>query len=332
MGNYRLSLGITTGMSIRKTRWIIENADMLGAHGIWIGEDIGRGQDVFVLTTAALMGTSNARIGTGIIPIVTHDFMRLARAVATLHDLDSKRFVFGTGIGGMQDLQREGISIERPVTLLRESIRALHRLWGGENVSLNIPPIHIESKSLDRKTAARIPLFLGVRGPQMLKLAGETADGVILSGPEQYIKWAVDRLRKSAREVGRDETEIEIVVWNPVVLDTASHDGSLLRKIVAIVASDTPDYILDLLNINQDGIADIRRAIQDEGLESGAALVDDKLTEMFCISGTTSVILDRFGELARIGASEIVVGSPFTGEWKEAVENLFTTFSGKQHS
>ncbi|MHA1770614.1 MAG: LLM class flavin-dependent oxidoreductase [Candidatus Thorarchaeota archaeon] len=332
MTEYTVSLGVTTGMSVRATTWIAENADRLGAHSIWIGEDVGRGQDIIVLTTATLTKSRNVRVGTGIVPIATHSLVELARATATLYDLAPKRFTFGIGIGGIQDLQRRGIRIERPVTLLRKATESLRQLWSGEETSLVMPPIRLENERLRRKTPAKIPIFFGVRGPQMLRLAGEIADGVILSGPKQYLKWAIERVRSSAKKVHREQDSVEIVIWNPTILMTQRNSQDLAGKVVAIILSDTPDDILDLLRLDEDRVETIRRAVRDGGPDERAEIVDSDLIDMFCVTGTSEEVIEQFDEMARWGASEIVVGPPFTGMWRGAVEDLFNTVAQRERT
>ena len=100
---YRASVGITTNMKSTATSWIAENAAYLGADGIWIGEDIDIGQDIFVLTAATLLQSEKVRVGIGITPMTIHNISTLARAGLTLQEIGQGRFVFGTGIGGMQD-------------------------------------------------------------------------------------------------------------------------------------------------------------------------------------------------------------------------------------
>ncbi|MFW9794810.1 MAG: LLM class flavin-dependent oxidoreductase, partial [Candidatus Thorarchaeota archaeon] len=131
---YSVSVGITTNMGVDATGWIAQNADALGARSIWVGEDIALGQEPFVLTANTLLQTKRTRVGTGIIPVTVHNIATLARVGLTLSELGQGRFVFGLGIGGIQDLERHGIIIRRPVTELRKTIQTLHRLWGGETI------------------------------------------------------------------------------------------------------------------------------------------------------------------------------------------------------
>ena len=178
--------------------------------------------------------------------------MDIAKAAASLHDLRPGSFVLGIGIGGMQDLRRLGIAVERPVTMLRDAIRNLRALWMGEEVSLEFVEDEPVVVSINRRTPVSIPIFLGVRGPQMLRLAGELADGVIISGSAQYIERAIRRVKEAARSAHRQARDVEIVVWIPVMTTNMPNGDALAKRIVATVIGDTPRSVLDMLDIDQE--------------------------------------------------------------------------------
>ena len=57
-----LSIGLTTSISANRMKWIYENADNLCLNGLWIGEDIGRPQEIFTSTALLLLNTKNVNI------------------------------------------------------------------------------------------------------------------------------------------------------------------------------------------------------------------------------------------------------------------------------
>ncbi|MCK4566712.1 MAG: hypothetical protein KAU48_05315, partial [Candidatus Thorarchaeota archaeon] len=54
-----------------------------------------------------------------------------------------------------------------------------------------------------------------------------------------------------------------------------------------------------------------------------AEFIDQHLIDAFAISGTCDQIVDKFELLHRLGASEVVLGPPFSGEWREAMTEIF---------
>ena len=66
----------------------------------------------------------------------------------------------------------------------------------------------------------RVPVLLGALGPQMLRLAGEAADGAALNWctPEQ-IAWSRERVAEGAKRAGRDPADIQIVEYIRICVD-----------------------------------------------------------------------------------------------------------------
>jgi 5,10-methylenetetrahydromethanopterin reductase len=314
-------------MKAKATNWIATNADRLGVDSIWIGEDIELGQDVVVLSTASLIQTTKTRVGTGIIPIVVHSVQKIARISATLHETSGGRFVLGIGIGGIQDLQHLGIKLRKPVTELRKTISVLRSLWAGASVTIKSELMLLDEYNLGLREPIEIPIFLGVRGPQMLKLAGEAADGVILSGPFDYLKYAVNLVDKAAIDSGRKSKDVEKIAWLPTIPTFKGGKEELAKKVVSIVVADTPPSVLDLLDVDRERIEKLKNAVSEGGPDAGVPYIDLELLETFSITGSKEYMVDRFEELSRMGLTEVVIGPPFSGKWREAIGDLLQDIS-----
>jgi alkanesulfonate monooxygenase SsuD/methylene tetrahydromethanopterin reductase-like flavin-dependent oxidoreductase (luciferase family) len=319
-------------MGVNATKWIADNADSLGARSIWIGEDIAVGQETFVLTAATLLQTKQVRVGTGIIPVTVHNIATLARAGVTLDEISNGRFAFGLGIGGIQDLERYGISVKKPVTELRISIKTLKRLWAGERVESSSEVFSIRDFSLGLSNPLDVPVFLGVRGPQMLKLTGTVAEGAILSAPFDYLRFAIKTVNEAAEQAGRNSDDVEKVVWVPTVPTFKDIKEKVARRVVALVIGDMPDAVLDMLTVDREKVDLIRKTVAALGPKEGAEFVDDELLDVFSISGSKEHMVDRLEELASIGATEIVLGPPFSGDWRAALVEIFGEVNRRRDS
>lgn len=319
---YRVSAGITTNMSLTASEWIASNAEQLGLDGIWVGEDIGRGHDVFVLTTAVLQGARGVRVGTGIVPITVHDIAALARAVRSLKELADSGFVFGTGIGGTQDLMTLGVKLNKPVTVLGEAVRVLKRLWAGETVSAECELFRLREYSLGFKQPVSVPVFLGVRGPQMLRMAAQMADGVILSGPSEYIHKAIRLVDDEARATGRNKDSIEKVVWQPTIPTFKGGDEMLAKRVVALVVADTPDQVIRMTSVDVGQVETIQSAVKKGGPSAGASHVTPEILDSFSVTGSKERMIEQFEALAGMGATEVVIGPPFSGDWRGAMSEI----------
>src|SRR5438309_795099 len=61
----------------------------------------------------------------------------------------------------------------------------------------------------------RVPIFFAAMGPQMLRLAGAVADGVLLNvgASVEYVQWAVGQIHAGAEAAGRDASDVTIAAW-----------------------------------------------------------------------------------------------------------------------
>ncbi|MFW9910395.1 MAG: LLM class flavin-dependent oxidoreductase [Candidatus Thorarchaeota archaeon] len=327
---YKASVGITTNMKHSATSWIAQHADDLGVNSIWIGEDIGIGQEVFVLAASTLLNSSNVRVATGIVPMSVHNIATLARAALSLQEIAKGRFILGTGVGGLQDLKKLGINLKRPVTTLRQTIDVLRSLWAGEEVTASNELFQLNRYQLRIPEKIIIPIFLGVRGPQMLRLSGEAADGVILSGPPDYLRYAVKEIDQAAESVGRKRQDIEKVAWLPTIPTFKGGKEKLAKKVVAIVVADMPQQVLDMLSVNQEMIALLKKAVAKNGPDAGIPYVDTEMIDTFAISGSLNHMVDMFEQIVGSGITEVVLGPPFSGDWRGAMIDIFNEIMARR--
>ena len=115
-------------------------------------------------------------------PGITNPFTRhpgQTAAATSLAELSGGRAVAGFGAGGSLTLDALGLSRSRPVVSLRGTHQRMQGLWAGEQVDFEGETVHLHHASWP--AAYRdIPIWLAGRGPRVLSLGGELADGVIL--------------------------------------------------------------------------------------------------------------------------------------------------------
>ena len=153
----------------------------------------------------------------------------------------------------------------------------------------------------------------------MLKLAGTIADGVILSGPFDYLSYAIKMVDVAAEQAGRSKEDVEKVVWVPTIPTFKGIEEKVARRVVALVIAVTPDVVLDMLTVDREKVNQIRETVAASSPKEGAEFVDNELLDVFSISGTKEHMVDRFEDLSGIGATEVVLGPPFSGDWREAL-------------
>jgi alkanesulfonate monooxygenase SsuD/methylene tetrahydromethanopterin reductase-like flavin-dependent oxidoreductase (luciferase family) len=152
----------------------VVEADAAGIDEVWIADE-GVAREPVALLAAAAVRTTRVRLGIGITsPLLRHPGA-LASSIATVDELSGGRAILGLGVGGHESLAPFGITVQRPIAMMRDAIltaRAVLRSEPGEGYA---PPAHAAP-------GRDVPIFLGARGEQMNRLASRRADGVFLSG------------------------------------------------------------------------------------------------------------------------------------------------------
>lgn len=156
-------------------------ADQSGLDELWLWEDCFLHSGV-AAATAALAVTARVRVGIGILPVPFRNVALTAMEIATLRRLFGDRAMIGIGHGVQDWMGQVGARAASPLTLLREYATALRALLRGETVTTAGRYVTLHDVRLDWPPDPPPPLLIGATGPKTLRLAGELADGTILSG------------------------------------------------------------------------------------------------------------------------------------------------------
>ena len=174
-------LGLTVpplGMDVRATADLAAEAESLGYTDLWAAEVSGT--DGLAVATAVGIKTSTARIGVAITPVYSRPPALLAMGAAAAQQASGGRFALGIGASTPTIVENwMGQPFERPVGRMRETMDFLRRAWAGEKVS-HEGTFSAQGFRLEAPLEKTVPIFLAALGPQMLKLAADSADGVVL--------------------------------------------------------------------------------------------------------------------------------------------------------
>jgi len=315
-----LDIGVTSGMPLKQITKLCKIAQKTGLNHAWIGEDLAASHDVFTVSSLVLLKFSAINVGIGITSPLVRNITTIARASASLAEIGGdQRFRLGLGIGGLHDLRTMGISVRYPTNLMRNSVALLQRTWKNETISFKNENFAIEGYRARYDTSYRIRVFFGVRGQRLLRLAGEIADGVILSGPKTYLKKAISLVKDSLKRNAHSSRDFKFVVWVPTILAESPKDLNLVRQIVAFVLVDTPRQVLEMAGLDYEQVERIKEVYQRQGMKKASELVTEGLTDEAAIHGNPKKILEAFGTIEKLGVHEVVFGPPYGVDPEKAV-------------
>jgi 5,10-methylenetetrahydromethanopterin reductase len=188
----------------------IREAEEAGHDVVGVGDTPSAWQDLVVALTIAAQETSRATLASMVTtPLLRHPLV-LARALSSLSELSSGRIVLGIGAGGsaVASIGRGPARLDH----LRAYVLAVRDLLNGE------PVVWDGHRTAPLVNAHPVPIYVAADGPRSLELAGEVADGVVVTGCQalDVVDRRLDTLRTAAKDAGRDPAEIDVWVMSYV--------------------------------------------------------------------------------------------------------------------
>lgn len=200
-------------------------AERAGLGSVWLIEDYFY-PGAFALAGAVAAVTERVVVGLGVVNPYTRHPALLAMETATLAGLAPGRVALGLGASNRVWIEeRMGIPFTAPIESVRECVEIVRRLLAGERLTFRGRRFAVNAVRLESTPEQAVPIFLGVKGPRALGLAGEIADGVhcsILASPAHVRR--VRATAGAARPAGAGP--LTVIAYLPLAI---SRDGAAAR-------------------------------------------------------------------------------------------------------
>jgi 5,10-methylenetetrahydromethanopterin reductase len=214
MSPNRVALYLQDAHSLQDGITYARYAESKGFEAVWQAES-RLVRDAIVPMAAFAATTQRLKVGSGVINNWTRNIGLLAATFLTLDDLAPNRII--CGIGAWWDPLAKNVGIERrkPLLAMRETVAVMRRLLRMENVTFHGEFHHVTGIELDvvhgRREPRHVPIYIGATGDQMMELAGEIADGVVLNYcvPPEYNDKAMELLDQGAKRAGRRAEDLD---------------------------------------------------------------------------------------------------------------------------
>jgi probable F420-dependent oxidoreductase len=228
----RMDLGVVAGLTdldlgMAEVAQMVEQA---GLESLWMFErthlpvsrreilDEGHSQDPrfldqFVALGAAAAVTSELKLGTSVCVVPQHAPILLAKRVATLDHLSGGRFLFGVGVGWLEEeMRNHGVDPPQRWAMMREHLLAMREIWGHEEAEFH--GTYVDFDPIMMWPKPRAPLLIAAWGPQTLRMVAELGDGwlPVLDDLEQLEEFdaRLAVLTEACHEFGRDPVEVSV--------------------------------------------------------------------------------------------------------------------------
>jgi F420-dependent oxidoreductase-like protein len=222
------------GKSLDQALERVKRADELGYDSAYVTHIAAR--DSLTLLMAYAAATKNIKLGTGVLPIYSRTPVATAQQAATIDEFSGGRMVLGLGVSHAVTVENwYGTKIERPVAAMREYVGAVRAMLTGEDIPAgDFFPTNFRFMGYEPRSD--IPIYVAALSPNMLRLAGEVADGVMLwlCNPS-YIRDVVMPEVQTGREragKGMDGFDVVAAVPAAVTDDPASAYETMRNDLV----------------------------------------------------------------------------------------------------
>jgi F420-dependent oxidoreductase-like protein len=224
---------ISAGRSLDAAIERVRLAESLGYDSTYVTHIAGR--DSLTVLAAYAARTERIRLGTGVLPIYSRTPVATAQTAATIDELSGGRMVLGLGVSHRVTVEGwYGQEIGKPVAEMREYVTLVRAMFEGEDPATatgdgpNRWPTSF--RFMGYEVRPELPIYVAALSPNMLRLAGEIADGVLLwlCDPRYVRDVVMPEVAKGRERAGRTMEGFDIVPAVPAAV-TADREATLAR-------------------------------------------------------------------------------------------------------
>ena len=320
----RIGLYIVGDYACNQVAQYASLAERSGYDSIWIAEDLGF-RDAIVPLASIAVSTNRIKLGTGILAIYYRSPALLAMTAATLDELARGRLILGLGSGAPRFLAAQGIDSSKQLDALREYIEITRRLLKGDSVRHEGRLHKLTDVKLSFKPSRnKIPIYLAAGRKRMLQLAGEIADGVLISDgfcSENYIRWARENVRQGAKKAGRSlgDLDFSCAVLLSVAVDHDEAKERVKPAVLTVLSRGYLDPFLEMWGLTVTDVAPARQAWLRGNIRLACKEAPDALIEGSAIYGTTEECKKKMAKFRSSGV-ELPVIRPIGPNMQSIVE------------
>ena len=288
---------------------IARETEARGYHAAWTGE--ASGYDAISLMAMIATHTEQLHVGSAVLPVQTRTPVILGQSAATLNHLAPDRVVLGIGLSSKVIVgDWHGLSFAPSLQQIREAVQIIRAVASGERVSFEGKFYKVKNFRLTVPPPAKpVRVVLAALGPEMLELAGEIADGVVLNWiPPETVPSSIKHLEAGAKKAGRALGGFEIAsfIRTCVTDDPAAAREALARDITGYTTVDA--YATFFRNAGFAEEVDSVNAAWRAGDRGGAVKqVSPRFLDGLGVVGPEALCRERIAEFSRAGLTQPVI-------------------------
>jgi 5,10-methylenetetrahydromethanopterin reductase len=308
----RVAMYLQDAHPIREGMEYVKYAESRGFEAVWQAES-RLVRDAIVPMAAFAAVTSKIKIGSGVINNWTRNAAIISTTFLTLDDLAPDRVICGIGAWWDPLAKNVGITRSKPLKAMKEVVTVVRDLLAMKNVTFHGEFVNVTGIEHDivhgRRQPRHVPIYIGATGMQMMELAGEIGDGVVLNYlvSPKYNAEALAHLEIGAKKAGRKLDDIDrpqLVVCSVDTDRKKALDGA--RKLVTQYLGQQP-HIMKASGVSQQLLDEIGKVLHwpatEEDVERAMKLVPDDVVQLITASGAPDEVRRKVAEYRANGCT-----------------------------
>ena len=308
----RVAMYLQDAHPIREGMEYAKYAESQGFEAVWQAES-RLVRDAIVPMAAFAAVTSKIKIGSGVINNWTRNAAIISTTFLTLDDLAPDRVICGIGAWWDPLAKNVGITRSKPLKAMKEVVTVVRDLLAMKNVTFHGEFVNVTGIEHDivhgRREPRHVPIYIGATGMQMMELAGEIGDGVVLNYlvSPKYNAEALAHLEIGAKKAGRKLDDIDrpqLVVCSVDTDRKKALDGA--RKLVTQYLGQQP-HIMKASGVSQQLLDEIGKVLHwpatEEDVERAMKLVPDDVVQLITASGAPDEVRRKVAEYRANGCT-----------------------------
>jgi probable F420-dependent oxidoreductase len=288
---------------------VARETEARGYHAAWTGE--ASGYDAITIMAMIASHTERLHVGSAVVPVQTRTPVVLGQSAATLNHLAPDRIVLGIGLSSRVIVgDWHGLTFAPSLQQIREAVQIIRMVASGERVNFEGKFYRVKNFRLTVPPPAKpVRVVLAALGPEMLELAGEIADGVVLNWiPPETVPASIKQLEAGAKRAGRPLADFEIAsfIRTCVTDDPVAAREALARDITGYTTVDA--YASFFRNAGFGEEVDAVNAAWRAGDRSGAVKqVSRRFLDGLGVVGPEAFCRERIAEFTQAGLTQPVI-------------------------
>ncbi|HEY1361988.1 MAG TPA: LLM class flavin-dependent oxidoreductase [Xanthobacteraceae bacterium] len=284
-------------------------AELAGASSLWFAQHMGYREAMVWATAAASVTHRAALVPTAISPYLWPP-LPVAMAISTLGELAPGRVVLNVSVGNILNLAESGVEPRKPIRIMREYVETLRALWTGKPVCRDGELHRLRGARMAFDQGRGHPIYVSSTGPRMLELAGEVADGVLLSAgltlasTRRCLELAQAGLRASGREAAALR-RCSFISFG-VSPDGSAAKSAMLRKLAFLFRSRGHAGNIASSGLDIDHQAIIAAHARHD-FDAAVSLLPTEAADAFAVAGTPAQCRSRLDAYLAAGLDEPVI-------------------------